>query len=219
MSAGRAHAADRDAAVDLYWLPLGAGGHFVRMNGRIYEAFVAWRARRLRYDLYHSALIVAVPEGRFAIEQAWPIPSGDRRDRGVIAEGPVGTKAARRLRFLCYEVRCWRNGVIADIDEAVDSPRRLTEARAVAERLLELVPNVPTPIWGRDELGLGEMWNSNSLISWLLERCGVDVGRIRPPSGGRAPGWDAGIRVARRPTMTTSRARRVASEAAAARIK
>ncbi|HEX6229829.1 MAG TPA: hypothetical protein VFZ41_10265 [Solirubrobacterales bacterium] len=26
------------AAVDLYWLPLGAGGHFVRLNGRIYEA-------------------------------------------------------------------------------------------------------------------------------------------------------------------------------------
>jgi hypothetical protein len=24
--------------VDLYWLPLGAGGHFVRLNGRIYEA-------------------------------------------------------------------------------------------------------------------------------------------------------------------------------------
>ena len=25
-------------AVDLYWLPLGAGGHFVRFNGRVYEA-------------------------------------------------------------------------------------------------------------------------------------------------------------------------------------
>jgi hypothetical protein len=23
------------AAVDLYWLPLGAGGHFVRLNGRL----------------------------------------------------------------------------------------------------------------------------------------------------------------------------------------
>ena len=26
--------AEPRAAVDLYWLPLGAGGHFVRMNGR-----------------------------------------------------------------------------------------------------------------------------------------------------------------------------------------
>jgi hypothetical protein len=30
-----------EAAVDLYWLPLGAGGHFVRLNGRIYEALAA----------------------------------------------------------------------------------------------------------------------------------------------------------------------------------
>jgi hypothetical protein len=44
------------AAVDLYWLPLGAGGHFVRLNGRIYEAPVARLQRRPAYDLYHSAL-------------------------------------------------------------------------------------------------------------------------------------------------------------------
>jgi hypothetical protein len=24
--------------IDLYWLPLGAGGNFVRLNGRVYEA-------------------------------------------------------------------------------------------------------------------------------------------------------------------------------------
>ena len=29
------------AAVDLYWLPLGAGGHFVRLNGWIYEELAA----------------------------------------------------------------------------------------------------------------------------------------------------------------------------------
>ena len=26
------------SAVDLYWLPLGAGGHSVRLNGRVFEA-------------------------------------------------------------------------------------------------------------------------------------------------------------------------------------
>lgn len=26
-----------DAGIDLYWLPLGAGGRFVRFNGRVYE--------------------------------------------------------------------------------------------------------------------------------------------------------------------------------------
>ena len=30
-----------DGKVDLYWLPLGAGGHCVRANGRVYEAIAA----------------------------------------------------------------------------------------------------------------------------------------------------------------------------------
>jgi hypothetical protein len=51
------------AAVDLYWLPLGAGGHFVRLNGRLYEALAARLQRRPAYDLYHSALQVEVAEG------------------------------------------------------------------------------------------------------------------------------------------------------------
>jgi hypothetical protein len=34
------------AAIDLYWLPLGAGGHFVRLNGRIYEGIRAFLDRR-----------------------------------------------------------------------------------------------------------------------------------------------------------------------------
>lgn len=67
-----------------------------------------------------------------------------------------------------------------------------------AQRLLNLAPQVPTPVWGRDELAVGEMWNSNSTISWLLARTGLDVGSIPLPGGGRAPGWNAGIAVARR---------------------
>ena len=50
--------------VDLYWLPLGAGGHSVRLNGRVYEAVAARLERRPPCDLYHSALEVHVPEGR-----------------------------------------------------------------------------------------------------------------------------------------------------------
>jgi hypothetical protein len=42
------------------------------------------------------------------------------------------------------------------------------------------------------------MWNSNSLISWLIARSGLDVDAIRPPTGGRAPGWHAGMVIARR---------------------
>ena len=182
--------------VDLYWLPLGAGGRSVRLNGVVFEAAAALLQRRSRCDLYHSALEVTVPEGRWVIEQA-PAWSGDS-DRGVVAEGAVGLHPAGRLRLFRYEIRRWYEGSIADLDEAVESPRRLSDEAGHARRLLELVPLAPTPAWGRDELGAGEMWNSNSLISWLIGRAGLDVESIRFPRGGRAPGWHAGIVVARR---------------------
>ena len=183
--------------IDLYWLPLGAGGHSVRLNGRIFEALVARLERRDGCDLYHSGLEVRVPEGRFVIEMA-PDRAGDRAERGVVAAGAIGAQAAGQFKLFRYEVRRWRDGVIPDIAEAVDSPRRLSERPDCARRLLELVPQVPTPVWGRDELRAGEMWNSNSLISWLIARSGLDVDSIQPPLGGRAPGWRAGIVVARR---------------------
>lgn len=185
--AGVGHA----AAVNLYWLPLGAGGRSVRLNGRLFEAAAAWLGRRPRLDLYHSALIVTVPDGDFVIEMA-PIPDGDGSSRGVVAEGPVGTRWVGPLRIFRYEIRRWRGGAIPDVAEAVESPRRVSDDPALAQRLLELVPLVPTLVWGRDEVATGEMWNSNSLISWLLECSGVDAWALHPPRGGRAPGWQAG---------------------------
>ncbi|MGZ4289347.1 MAG: hypothetical protein ACXVRK_03435 [Gaiellaceae bacterium] len=184
------------SAIDLYWLPLGAGGHFVRFNGRIFEWFAARLEHRDRCDLYHSALEVHVPEGRFVIEQApaW----SEEGDRGVVAGGAVGTSVAGRFRLFRYEIRRWRDGVIPDLAEAVDSPQRLGDDAGQARQLLGLVPQVPTPVWGRDELQTGEMWNSNSLISWLITCTGLDVGSVRLPHGGRAPGWHAGIVVAKR---------------------
>ena len=64
-----------------------------------------------------------MPDGRFVIEQA---PAGMRGERGVVAEGAVG--AARRAASLFrYEIRRWRDGVIPDVAEAVDSPQRLSD--------------------------------------------------------------------------------------------
>jgi len=183
--------------VDLYWLPLGAGGHSVRLNGQIFEFLAARFQRRPPCDLYHSALVVRVPEGRFVIESA-PVFRGDGDERGVVAGGPVGTRRAGRFRIFRYELRRWSGGVIPDIGEAVESPQQLTNDQELAQRVLGLVPSAPTPVWGRDELGAGEMWNSNSVMSWLIARCGLDAGSIRPPKGGRAPGWRAGVVVARR---------------------
>lgn len=188
---------DAAASVDLFWLPLGAGGHSVRLNGRVYELVAARVAKRGRRDLYHSALEVSVPEGRFVIEQA-PVRDRNGPRRGVVVEGPVVGRRAARWRLFRYELRRWRDGSIPDVDEAVESPRRLTTDPEVTRRLLELVPDVPALTWGRDESGCGEMWNSNSAIAWLLTRSGVDTASIDPPAGGRAPGWLAGIEVARR---------------------
>jgi hypothetical protein len=185
------------AAVDLYWLPLGAGGHFVRLNGRVFEAAAARAARRPACDLYHSALEVRVAAARFVIEQA-PVRDARGEQRGVVAEGPVGIRWAGRFRIFRYEIRRWRDGRIPDVDEAVDSPRRLTDEGARAQRVLDLVPQVPTPVWGRDDLKTGDMWNSNSVIAWLIARSGIDTEAIHPPTGGRAPGWQAGLVVARR---------------------
>jgi hypothetical protein len=183
-----------EAGIDLYWLPLGAGGWFVRLNGRVYEAIHALLERRRPLDLYHSALQVRLPEGRFVIENAWPIPDADAAARGVVVEGPVASRRLVRWRLFRYKVRRWRDGVIGDADEAVAGPQLLSDDRLVARRLLDLVGSLPSPVWGRDELGTGEMWNSNSVISWLLARSGLPTDAINPPAGGRAPGWAAGLR-------------------------
>jgi hypothetical protein len=170
----------------------------VRLNGRVFEAVAARIERRAACDLYHSALEAHVPEmGRFVIEMT-PVPDGDRDARGVVAEGPVGARWAGCVRVVRYEVRRWCDGSIPDVGEAVHSPQRLTEDPGIVRRLWDAVPALPTLVWGRDELGAGDMWNSNSVISWLLAQSGLDAESIRPPARGRAPGWTAGIAAAHR---------------------
>jgi hypothetical protein len=183
--------------VRLFWLPLGAGGHVVAFNGRVYEALVARRAHRPPADLYHAALEVVVGADRFIIEMA-PAWSSRDPDRGVVVCGPVGLRRLGRFAAFRYEVRRWRGGRIPDVSYAVDSPRRLETDVTRSLRLLDLVAHAPVLTWGRDELRAGEMWNSNALIAWLLAGSGHDVDAIEPPAGGRAPGWHAGLVCARR---------------------
>jgi hypothetical protein len=185
------------ASVDLYWIPLGAGQHVVRLSGRLFEAISSRLQRRRPCDLYHSALVVVAPAGRFVIEQT-PVPDHHGERRGVVLEGVVGSRLVGRFRLSRYEVRRWRDGVIPDITDAVSSPVRLTEEPTRASQILDLVPSVPALAWGRDEDHTGDMWNSNSVVSWLLAGAGLEPGRIQPPPGGRAPGWRAGVEIARR---------------------
>src|SRR3954453_21890252 len=87
-------------------------------------------------------------------------------DRGVVVEGPVGSRLLGRFRAFRYELRCWRDGRIPDIAESVESPMRPTDDVAQAEALLAVLPEVPALTWGRDERSAGEMWNPNSAVSW-----------------------------------------------------
>ena len=184
--------------MSLFWLPLGADGNpVVRWSGHIYEALVARRDHRERRDLFHTALRVQVDGAIFVVEMApaWGAPA---LDRGVVKEGAVGLAWLGRFRFFCYEIRRWRDGVIPDADQAVDSPVDLGAAAYQARALLALVPECPTPVWGRDDLGTVDMWNSNSVVAWLLTRAGLHGGELAPPAPRSSPGWGAGVGVAQR---------------------
>lgn len=109
--------------VELSWVPLGAGprGGLVRLSGRGYEALRAWRDRRPRAALYHSALVVEVAGDRYFIEMA-PVWSVRVPDRGVVAGGPVGHPWLGRSKLFRYEIRRWRDGMIPDLAYAVGGP-------------------------------------------------------------------------------------------------
>jgi hypothetical protein len=149
----------RAAVVELFWIPLGARGHSVRFNGIVYEVLMAAWQGRTRSDLCHAALVITVDGVRYTVEVA-PSPDADEASRGVVATGPVGNRWLGWLRVFRYEVRCWPGGTIPDLRYAVDSPRIVTADVAIARRLLAVIPRVPTPVWGRDELTTGDMWNS-----------------------------------------------------------
>ena len=139
------------ARLDLYWIPLGAGGRVVRTSGRIYEGLAALAQRRPRRDLYHSALVAETPEGRYVVEIT-PVPDDDGTGRGVVGGGAVGSRLLGRFRVFRYELRRWRDGVIPDIampSTALSASPTTPTSSAAPSRVLELVP---TPVWGRDQL-------------------------------------------------------------------
>jgi hypothetical protein len=182
--------------VELLWIPLGAGQHVVRISGRVFEALTSFVQHRPACDLYHSSLVITVPDGCFVIEMT-PVPDHHGERRGVVASGAVGSRLLGRFHVFRYEIHRWHNGVIPDADRAT-ATTILQLAPTDAQRILDSVPSVPTPVWGRDELDAGEMWNSNSVTAWILRCGGIDTTQLAPPTGGRAPGWNAGLVVAAR---------------------
>jgi len=184
--------------VDLYWIPLGAGSTLpvVRWCGRAYEALAARRHGRPRCDLYHAALEIWLDDRRFTLEMA-PAWGPSHAGPGVLGEGPVGLRLLGASRFFRYEVRRWPDGVIPDLGYAVSTPMQVCSDASRSQAVYDGVGDVPMLTWGRDALGVSDMWNSNSLVSWSLTKGGVDVDAVALPLNGRAPGWSAGAIAAR----------------------
>ncbi|MFE6235052.1 hypothetical protein [Cellulosimicrobium sp. NPDC057862] len=185
-----------DDRVELLWLPVGAGGRVVRRTSAWWERACALAERRRPRPLFHAALDARLGGVPYTVEMT-PAWGAAPTDRGVVATGPVGARPLGRSRWFRYEVRCWPHGVIPDRAHAVGPPVVVASGTAAVARLLDAVPAVPALTWGRRPPGARAMWNSNSLVAWLLARAGLPTDH-EPPGGGRAPGWTAGVDVAHR---------------------
>lgn len=185
-----------DTGVELWWLPVGAGGHVAIHTSRWWESYHARREHRPGRPLFHAALEVFTERGPHVVEMApaWGPLSGSS---GVVATGPVGLRWLGRSRLFRYEVRCLPGGEIPDRAWGPAPPTVLPLGAPEADGLLRRVAEVPLHTWGRDATGTGEMWNSNSLVSWLLQTSGIDAAALGPPDHGLAPGWASGIAAAR----------------------
>lgn len=185
------------AHVNLWWLPVGAGGHVVIHTSRWWESMVAHREHRSPHPLFHAALEVFDGESRYTIEMApaWGHPASFH---GVVCRGPVGSALLGASRFFQYEARCWRDGIIPDLQWAPAPPTRLRLSPAAARDLVVHAGVAPRLIWGRDPFGIGDMWNSNSLVAWLLHTSDIDTTLLGPPGDGLAPGWRCGAVAAER---------------------
>lgn len=183
--------------VDLYWLPVAAGtmSRLRMWSLALWEAIEAARARRPRATLYHAALKVGVHGNTTYTLELTPAFAGDAVTPAM--SGPVGFPGADRFRIFRYEMRCLEAEALPDEAWAV-ARLRLAADCASARRVLDLAAAVPPYTWGLRTRGTSEMWTSDSAISWLLAAAGIDASAIALPAGGRAPGWSAGLDIARR---------------------
>ena len=178
------------AAVELYWIPLGAGGHCVRFNGRIFEALDA--ARRAPSALRPLPRGARRPARRPALHDRARRRRRTPTRRAAASSAPAPSAAATSAGCACFATRFAAG-------EADRSPTwttrsagrcRLTTDPGVARRLLDLVAAVPRPVWGRDELDAGEMWNSNSVIAWLVATAGLPADELEPAAAGQGAGLE-----------------------------
>ena len=133
--------------VELHWLPLGRGRILraaqrprLRGGGRA----VGGRAPSATCTTRRSPCTATAPVTVVEMTPSTGGPPGPDARRGG---GGAGRRAAGSpaLRVLRYEIRCWRDGMIGDIDEAVGDPLRLSDDAEVARRIIAPAPQVPPP--------------------------------------------------------------------------
>ena len=114
-------------------------------------------------------------------------------EKGLVFKGKlVGQLSAGKPGLFRYQMRCIRAETLPD-EAWVFSTSRLSSDCSLADRTVLAAGDVPPLTWGRRPRGCSEMWTSDSAISWLLRRVGIDAAAIKIPEGGRAPGWQAGL--------------------------
>ncbi len=153
------------ASVDLYWLPLGAGGRVVRWCGRLYESWAAWREHRDRAALFHAGLMLRLDDTAFAVEMG-PVWNVTEPDRGVLLEGPSARGGSAVSGLPATRCGAGRAATFPDLARRCDPVRTTHEPGTVAGRPGRAPAAAAAHTWGRDELGAGEMWNSNSAVAW-----------------------------------------------------
>ena len=196
--------------IELFWLPVGAGTHFQRASLLAYDWLAATVFRRPRATFVHAALKVRV-DGRCWTLELMPVPR--RQETEPVVTGAVGSAAAGRLRIFRYQLLCAEADRLPDEEWAIESPVSLGEDPELAARVLETAPRVPALVWGRRAHGTSEMWTSDSAIAWLLCSVGIDAAALALPPGTQAPGWRAGIEVAKRTRLPSAEAAQGAAAA------
>ena len=148
--------------------------------------------------IYHCAIKVQFPEnGRcpsHVIELTESLDDQAERDRvGEVAQhGIFGPWS--------YAIRVFRNGSIEDETNIKETTVLSTDCDT-ARNIVQLARDVPLLDYGEKigtKTGAADRWSSNSVVSWILQKAGLDPANIDPPSGGIAPGWDAGITQAKK---------------------
>ncbi len=85
------------ASADLFWLPLGAGGHVVRWNGLLYERWTARCENRASVALFHCGLMLRLDDITYAVEMGpvWNVSDGGGRAPGWTSGLVLADRQAR----------------------------------------------------------------------------------------------------------------------------